>query len=108
MTDYNELLERLEAEQILRIDKYSKTTMRRNPDGPEAATAIRTLLAEHQAERAATVAWLRGQSEAGDKALLNAVEGSQLRRDLAAGVVAINRAANAIEAGQHLKHAETD
>lgn len=54
-------------------------------------------------ERTAIVAWLRGQAEIGDNALLNAIEGSQLRRDLAAGVVAINRAADAIERGDHLK-----
>lgn len=52
-------------------------------------------------ERDAVVSWLRGQADAGDRALLNAIEGIALRRDLAAGVVAIRRAADSIEKGSH-------
>jgi len=60
------------------------------------------VLAAVEADRAAIVAWLREQGNAGNRALFSAVEGSQLRRDLAAGVVSINRAANAIEASAYL------
>lgn len=45
----SDLVERLLAEQILQQDEYSTTTMRRNPDGPEAAaciTELETALAE--------------------------------------------------------------
>lgn len=71
---------------------------------PAAEKAALELIARHADEReaqviAGVVAWLRGQAESGDRALLNAIEGSTLRRDLAAGVVAINRAADAIERG---------
>lgn len=45
-----------------------------------------------------TAAWLREQAEAGDKAILNALPGSCLKRDLAAGVVTLNRAADALDA----------
>lgn len=34
------LVERLLEERVLRLDKYTKTTMRRNPEGPEAAARI--------------------------------------------------------------------
>lgn len=65
---------------------------------------IAAKLAELQAEERTTItSWLRSQATAGDKALFNAIEGGQLRRDLAAGVVAINRAITAIETGEHLK-----
>lgn len=39
----DDLVERLLAEQILQQDEYSTTTMRRNPDGPEAAARIQAL-----------------------------------------------------------------
>lgn len=39
----SDLVERLLAEQILQQDEYSTTTMRRNPDGPEAAARIQAL-----------------------------------------------------------------
>lgn len=41
-------------------------------------------------------AWLRDQAAAGERACLQAVTGSQLERDLAAGCVALNRAADAL------------
>jgi len=67
-------------------------------------TELETALAEAEVRVIAEVVkWLRGQAQAGDKALLQAVEGSQLRRDLAAGVVAINRAATALETGEWKK-----
>ncbi len=50
------------------------------------------------------VGYLREQADAGDRALLQAVTGSRLERDLAAGVVALRRAAQAIET----RRAETE
>lgn len=47
--DYSELLERLETEQVLQYDSLRKTFAMRNPDGREAAAAIRALLADRQA-----------------------------------------------------------
>ncbi len=60
-----------------------------------------------EAERVAIVAWLRQQSDVGMQAGKSAADGSRLQRDLAAGVVAIRRAADAIERGDHINQGET-
>lgn len=60
----------------------------------DAAKAIVKLREDAAAE---IVAYLRDQANAGDRALLQAVTGSRLERDLAAGVVALRRAAQGIE-----------
>ena len=59
MTDYNELLERLDRCQRLEFARAAPYGVLPSRLHAEAATAIRTLLAERQAERAAIVAWLR-------------------------------------------------
>lgn len=56
----------------------------------------RAAIASIGSEREAIVGWLRGQAAAGDKACFQAIIGSKLERDLAAGVVALSRAADAI------------
>jgi hypothetical protein len=56
-------------------------------------------------EREAVVRWLRKQAALGDLALLRAVIGSKEERDLAAGIVVLTRATDAIERGDHHKGA---
>lgn len=63
-------------------------------------------MTDAEQERARVVVWLRAQSKAGERACINAVAGSNLERDLAAGVVALTRAANALGRGDHLKGVE--
>jgi len=39
----DDLVERLLEEHVLQLDKYTKTTMRRNPEGPKAVERIQAL-----------------------------------------------------------------
>lgn len=69
----------------------------------EVARAAIAALSDNpaRAERRKIVDWLRGQIRIGEDAVLLAAEGSRRERDLAAGVIALTKAADAIEREHH-------
>lgn len=74
-----------------------------------AIAALSTLQAKRdQREREAVVAWLRKQSDIGADRGISSEKGSTRRAAYGGGSLALKRAADAIEAGQHMRSGKDD